>query len=161
MRKTIKALVASILVLVTLIGFQSFMSDPAKGKRHALVGKRHSIVGKWSGSAKGKTGTMVFSEDGYITMTINGETLGGKNFKTESGDVVNTLYTVNYKKKPHWIDVTVKNAAGEKLQSFKGIFEFVKQNSLRVRISFDGSDNRPTDFVSKAGDEVFSLDRVK
>ena len=141
-----KVLIAAIF-LSAIISF-SFLTIPDS-----------RFTGKWKGVSQSEVGYINFDKEGYVSFTVNGETMGGKEFVVE-GQVLRMSYEINDTLKPKGIDIIVSSATTNKeTKRVKGIFEFLSDTKVRMNINFDGAE-RPKSFGVK-DDNTLIFDKVK
>ncbi len=118
------------------------------------------LIGKWVSKEKTDITELNIDKDGYISMVINGDALGGKDysFQNMTLDMTYECYT---KPTIRSIDVTL-TAQGSKqiVRRMAGIYEFITPKQIRFRINMKGMD-RPGRFNSDDEDDnTVVLDKV-
>lgn len=86
-----------------------------------------SIVGEWEGEYEGDVITMIFDDQGNVTVSAYGSAMAG-------------TYTVDTSTDPHHIDIVFPGGG-----TIETIFEFVGENTLHFQNNLPG-DPRPTSF---------------
>lgn len=89
----------NLFYLIALFSINSMFSQNSK-----------TIIGEWDASDFwANKSKFIFSEDGYISMTINGELVDGRNFIIKGGNdndkKSEIKYTIDYTKNPIEIDI--------------------------------------------------------
>jgi len=138
---------ALLIVFITAVSIYSFTIEKA------------SLVGEWRGTDNTqKSAVFIFSQDEYLTMIMDGKTMGGKDFEV-NGKKVDIKYEVNSIKTPMWLDF-VFYLEGKKLEgkTSNGIFRFIDANRIELRMNnttnthydkFDASDKENTIFLTR------------
>lgn len=112
-----------------------------------------SLIGSWKGEDGGEVGVITFDKNGYVSFTVNGESIGGKGYKAE-GMVFDMVYETNDTADPHHMDFVIKMDDGSlEVSRMQGIYSFVDDKTLIINMKFDGSD-RPQAFDSNSDDEI-------
>lgn len=112
-----------------------------------------SLVGSWKGEDNGEVGVITFDKNGYVSFTINGESIGGKGYKAE-GMVFDMVYETDDASVPHHMDFVIKMDDGSlEISRMQGIYSFVDDKTLIINMKFDGSE-RPQAFDSGSDDEI-------
>lgn len=101
------------------------------------------FVGKWTGEDNGQVGSIVFDEEGYASIEVGGEILGGKNFEL-NGKKGSMRYEINTKVKPIEVDFVVTIIETGEVKKMLGIAEFKDKNNMIFALGFTGV--RPTEF---------------
>jgi hypothetical protein len=86
----IKKLIQTALAGLILITASSFISDNTKH------------IGLWKGEEDGEIGFMEFSSEGFITLIMGNDTVGGESFEVD-GEILSLKYEVDYNPTPHHI----------------------------------------------------------
>ncbi len=116
-------------------------------------------VGVWQGVSKGKIEKLELEKDGHITLTSDGETIGGKSFEI-NGRKGEARYEINYDQNPIWLDIVIYEKGQEKEKGrLKGIVRFLSNDKIEYRIGFSGGE-RPANFFDSAEEDAIILDRV-
>jgi hypothetical protein len=110
------------------------------------------IIGEWIGTDSwGNESKFIFSEDNYISMTINGEFIDGKSFVIkggkDDGKTAELKYNIDYSKSPVTIDfIAIKNENDKLIE--KGrilcIANFISDTEMMLLLNFIGK--RETNF---------------
>ena len=101
------------------------------------------FVGKWTGEDNGQVGSIVFDEEGYASIEVGGEILGGKNFEL-NGKKGSMTYEINTNAKPIEVDFVIKIQETGEVKKMFGIAEFKDKNNMIFALGFTGV--RPTEF---------------
>ena len=117
-----------------------------------------SLIGSWQGEDDGEVGIINFDDDGYVSFTVNGEVIGGKQYKSE-GLVFDMFYETNDGVTPRTMDFVIKMADDIEVGRLMGIYTFVDDKTLIINMSFDGGD-RPV-ALDEASDNQITLTRIK
>ena len=113
-------------------------------------------VGEWNGTDKGDAGTFIFSEDGYATFIMNGNSMGGKSY-TQGGEEASMKYEVNKKLTPFTIDfIIISKKNKNEMGRMKGILRIINDDEMLLSIGFGGVP-RPKNFEK----DILTLNRVK
>lgn len=104
-----------------------------------------NIIGEWIATDfDGNVSNMIFSNDNYISMTINGEFVDGKNFVIKGGkndgQKAFMKYEIDDSSLPIKIDiVAIKFEGGKNIEKGRilGILDFLN-NEMRINMSFGG-----------------------
>ncbi len=110
-------------ILLLLIPFFSFTS------KHA----NFDIIGKWKGEDKGEIGYLIFDKDGYLTMEVNGEKMGGKSFILR-GKKAKAIYNYKATKQPIEIDIIISDMEDNLIKKVNFIIEFKDKNTMKLTI---------------------------
>jgi hypothetical protein len=112
-----------------------------------------SLVGQWKGEDDGEVGIISFDKEGYVSFTVNGEKIGGKEYTAE-GLVFDMYYESDESVQPHKMDFVIKMHAGEmEVARMQGIYTFRDDNTLVINMKFDGSD-RPVTLDNDSDDQI-------
>ncbi len=123
-----------LLSLTSLLVFSSF-----------TLAQRTDHIGVWNAEIDGEEGTFIFDKDGYFTMIIDGDTMGGKSMITDEGEEAQGLYTINYDAKPQTLDLTFRNITADETYTIEAIFKFIDKTHWLICIG-DNEEIRPTSF---------------
>jgi hypothetical protein len=118
-----------------------------------------SLVGKWKGVDNGEVGVINFDKEGYVSFTIGGELIGGKNYQAE-GLTFDMFYEKDDTVTPHMIDFIIKMDDGiTEVARMEGIYALVDKKTLVINMKFDGSE-RPTSLDDASVDQI-TLKKMK
>ena len=117
-----------------------------------------SLVGNWKGEDDGEVGVINFDEDGYVSFTVNGEEIGGKQYKSE-GLVFDMFYEINDAVTPHTMDFVIKMADDIEVGRMMGIYAFDGNETLIINMNFDGGE-RPA-ALDESSDNQITLSKIK
>jgi hypothetical protein len=118
-------------------------------------------IGLWTGVDKDETGFINFDPDGYVSVILNKDTLGGKEYLYNGITKAKMIYIVNYDSYPYQMDfVLIRLDNNEEISRKLGIFEFTEENKMQIRMSA-GSIERPTDFLPEGNSETIIFTKVK
>lgn len=114
---------------------------------------QHNIVGKWISSQDGDTGIFSFEKNGFLTITVEGETMGGELFDFEGLDACVT-YTLTPTKKPNIfeLDINIRSASNDStiFLTAPGLIEFIDKSSLKMAINFEHEEIGPLTVEQKS-----------
>lgn len=113
--------------------------------------EQQSIIGEWNATDfDGNKSKMIFSNDNYVSMTINGEFVDGNNLVVKSGEnngqKAFIRYEIDNSSLPIKIDFIAIKLDGEKFVEkgrIVGILEFLNETEMRINLSFT---ERETEF---------------
>ena len=114
-----------------------------------------NIVGKWKGDDGNDVGYLVFLEDNYAYLEIEGQIIGGKEFEVK-GKKGSMTYVLDYTTNPIQIDLITTRFDTDKTLKLLGIIDIINKNEVIVSLGFNGS--RPTNFDT---DESMTFKRVE
>uniref|UniRef100_UPI00404A953A hypothetical protein n=1 Tax=Gelidibacter sp. TaxID=2018083 RepID=UPI00404A953A len=136
-----------LLLLLLLLPLFAFQTDtPAK------------LIGKWVSTDKEDSfNFLLFDEEGYATMGIDGRVLGGKEFSMD-GKTGQMTYSVNMENDLIEIDLVLKQFENNREKTLMCIAEFVGDDQLKIAMGFEGV--RPEVFDEEAK-EMIVLTREK
>lgn len=123
--------------------------------------KEFDIVGIWNSTdySKNKSKT-VFSDDGYISMTVNGEEIDGKNFiirgGPNNGQIAEMKYEIDLNQNPIPIDIIALKDNKEKGRLLCLIIP-KSSNEILMILNFEG--NRPTGISKDNVEQTLTLKR--
>lgn len=108
--------------------------------------KKEALVGEWQGTdANGVKNKMIFTSDNFISMTINGEFIDGKNYIIRGGknDGQKALlkYEINESKVPVTLDViAIALEKGKEIEKGRilAILDFKSNDEIRINLSLNG-----------------------
>jgi len=120
-------------------------------------------VGEWNATDFWENKSkIIFSEDGYISMTINGEFVDGKNFIVKKGknkgQKTELKYTIDYNKTPIELEITgisVVNGKLEKTESVLGVLKFLNNDEALLILTREAKE----EFNEESKDRVIKLQR--
>ena len=104
---------------------------------NVMAQKTTDLVGEWTGTdIDNNKSNMIFTADGFVSLTINNEIFGGENF-TLKGQKADLKYEVDSAKNPIWLDF-VGYASGEKIEKgrLKGIIRFIDNDNADILLNF-------------------------
>lgn len=135
--------IAALIAVLTLI-----FSFKPKSNQH---------IGIWKGVDNGETGYFTFDTAGFATLEIEGQVMGGRSFH-QNGVTAQMKYTVDYSKKPIWIDLIVTNVeTHQETLRARGIIEFLSADQMKISLNLQ-TGLRPYEFVDS---ETILLSRQK
>ena len=113
---------------------------------------KNKIVGEWIATDyDGNASRMIFSEDNYLSMTVNGTFVDGKNLEITEGPnkgIKNILkYELDESTSPIKIDLiatTIDNDVSIEQGRILGIVEFLNNGEIRINLNLNG--NRENEF---------------
>ena len=115
-----------------------------------------NIIGKWKGEdGKNIIGLMIFDNDGYATIEIDGKTYGGKEFEI-NGEKGSMKYSINLDLEPIQIDLIITFLESKDQIKMLLIAEFQDKDTMILASKF--TNERPTEFNS---DNSTILHRIK
>lgn len=136
----------NILLLLTLIPLFSFNS----------IETDYSIIGKWEGiDEQNEIGYLLFDSDGYATIEMGGEVIGGSLFEI-GGNQGSMTYTANLNTTPVKIDLIVTLLATKQEKKMLFIGKFINEDTIILASDFN--DVRPSAFTT---DNSIRLNRVE
>ena len=122
-----------ILLLIFILPLFSYTSDSVS----------EDFIGKWIGDDKGQIGVMIFDKDGYVSIEIQGEVLGGKEFE-RNGKKGSMTYEIRPNKDVFEVDFILTILDTNDQNKLLGIAKFKDKNHMIFAISVKGE--RPKDF---------------
>lgn len=118
-----------------------------------------SLVGKWKGEDNGEVGVINFDKEGYVSFTVGGELVGGKNYQAE-GLTFDMFYETDDSVTPHQVDFVIKMDDGQiEVARMQGIYDLVDKKTLVINMKFDGT-ARPTALDDSSEDQI-TLKKMK
>src|SRR6187549_2229336 len=121
--------------------------------------KTPTLVGKWKGEDAGEVGIITFDKAGYVSFTVDGEVVGGKNYSVD-GIVMDMVYETDDSVTPHTIDFIFKLNEGQiEVSIMLGIYELVDEKTLILNMKFDGKE-RPV-ILDENSVEQITLRKIK
>lgn len=141
----------NITYLLILFSFNSLFSQNSV-----------SIKGEWNATDFWKNNSkFIFSEDGYISMTINGQLVDGKNFiirgGKNDGEKAEMKYDINYTKSPIELDIVALKTENGKQKEYGRMFcilKFINSNEAYIIISKGARDS---DFNDENKERIVKL----
>ncbi len=113
-------------------------------------------IGRWKAEEEGEVIYITLDSTGYVTMIIEGDTLGGPSFDMD-GEEGYMLYDVTYGKPFNTIDFHIMSKEYDMLIAMlPGIFKFDEKHRLVLCMNFESAD-RPQAFVE---DDMIVLDKM-
>jgi hypothetical protein len=102
------------------------------------------FVGKWVGEDKNELGYIIFDNEGYATLGLQGQVLGGKEFvmKGEKGSMT---FEINEGANPIEIDLVVTKLDSGDQKKLLCIAQFISDNEMQFALSF--TSQRPMEFT--------------
>ena len=122
-----------ILLLIFILPLFSYTSDSVS----------EDFIGKWIGDDKGQIGVMIFDKDGYVSIEIQGEVLGGKEFE-RNGKKGSMTYEIRPNKDVFEVDFILTILDTNEQKKLLGIAKLKDKNNMVFAMSFKGE--RPTEF---------------
>ncbi len=107
---------------------------------------RDFITGEWRGDDPNNLNYIRFDEDGYITFTLNGQEIGGREFEKD-GEMANTEYEINSKTNPMEIDIIITDLNTHEVARLLGIIEVLDENN--IYFSLGSEELRPKEFIER------------
>nr|WP_294779430.1 hypothetical protein [uncultured Flavobacterium sp.] len=129
--------------------------------------KKETLVGSWKATdSNGVENKMVFSSDNYVSMTINGEFIDGKNYVIKTGKNIGQngvlKYEIDESKTPIQMDI-IASAVDKTKSTEKGrilaILDFITNDEIKLNISLTGK--RALQFDESNKDSTIVLKREK
>ncbi|WP_128330785.1 hypothetical protein [Apibacter sp. HY039] len=142
-----------IIVILTFFIFNGIYSQNSS----------FDIIGNWMAEDYwGSKSMMAFSEDSYLSLTIDGEMVDGENFIIKGG--VNDKkkgglkYEINFEITP--IELYVIPSIGEEVKDkiLFGYLKFIDDNNILLKVSLDK--NEKTEFEEE-GEQIMTLRKIK
>lgn len=143
----------NIIYLVILFSFNSLFAQDS-----------NIIVGEWNATDFWENKSkIIFSEDGYISMTINGEFVDGKNFiirgGKKDGEKAEMKYGINYTKSPIELDIiALKNENGNP-KEYGRMFCLLKFTNANEAYLIISKGARDSDFKDENKERIVKLFR--
>ncbi|MDZ4747897.1 MAG: hypothetical protein SH808_05375 [Saprospiraceae bacterium] len=118
-----------------------------------------SLVGKWKGEDNGEVGVINFDKEGYVSFTVGGELVGGKNYQAE-GITFDMYYETNDSVTPQTVDFIIRMDEGQiEVARMQGIYAMVDKKTLVINMKFDGTE-RPAVMDDTSEDQI-TLKKMK
>lgn len=96
-----------------------------------------SIIGSWQGDDGDQIGTITFDDEGYCTMVVGNQTMGGKEFESD-GNKGSMTYAIDKSQTPIAITLTVTRFATETDPEFAtnmyGLIKFKDDNNITLAL---------------------------
>lgn len=123
---------------------------------------KNSFVGDWIITDHwNNESPLILSEDNYISMSINGDFIDGKNFIIKggknNGKKGEFKYSINTDKNPMEIDLIAIMDNDEKGRIL-GAIKLINENNFLMILSFDGT--RDTNFDNANQENIIKVKRV-
>lgn len=117
-----------------------------------------AFVGTWEGTdAKGVHGSFELGADGYATLIMDGQRMGGH---VPGGRSMH--WVLDLTKRPVWLDFVAEGPDGRELGRLCGLAELTGPGTLRLLLDFGGNPaSRPKDFQGASEDSCMTLTRRK
>ena len=136
-----KQLTSFFILFILLLGFT------------AATTKSSPLVGKWRGEDGGEVGFITFEQKGYVTFSIQGQEIGGKEYLSD-GIVYDMIFETNESREPYLIDFVIRTNKDQlEIARMPGIYKFVDKETLVINMKFDGS-ARPEAFDETSDDQI-------
>lgn len=133
--------------------FATFVSCAAGVKKSDTI-SNFSIIGRWEGVDRtGRLGAFEFSENGNITLIIDGKPLGS----SDPNDSGTLKYTIDYSKEQIELDIIGIDETGSQRGKILMIVRMITKNSIKIRTYFN--ETRPENFDDEAPDDTIILNR--
>ncbi len=115
-----------------------------------------SYIGEWNGIDNwNNKGDIKLNSNGYASLSINGENLGGDNFIVE-GIPSELKYVIDYNKKPVWIDFILYEKGNNIEQGrLRGIVEFI--DDKKIRLLLNSNEERYLNFDKSLDKHIITL----
>lgn len=106
-----------------------------------LKSDKNDIIGKWSGKDKNQIGSIIFDSEGYVTIELGGEIIGGEKFKM--GDKLAKMTYIYYdNKNPVEINLIMSELDGKHIRTIYLFAEFKNKNTIKVAFLRNKNDTR-------------------
>lgn len=104
----------------------------------------------------------ILTSDNYVSLSINGEFIDGKNFIVRGGkndgQKAELKYSINYEKNPVEIDfIAIKD--NEEKGRILGVIKVLNKNEFMMTMSFDGK--RDINFTEQNAEKIMKAKRKK
>ena len=125
--------------------------------------KKPNFIGNWIWTDYWQNQSdFILTSDNYVSMSINGEFIDGKNFIVRGGkndgQKAELKYSINLEKKPIEIDFIAIKDDKEKGRIL-GAIKLINENEFLMTMSFDGK--RDLNFTDKNAEKIMTLKRKK
>lgn len=132
-----------VLILFPLLSFNSSKAEI-------------NITGTWKGLDETKEiGYMIFDNDGFATIEVEGQTYGGKEFEMNNKKASMT-YSINFDTEPIQVDFVISLFDSKEERRMLLIAEFKDEDTMILASNFNSE--RPTEFNT---DNSITLHRIK
>ncbi|MBT8326640.1 MAG: hypothetical protein KJP21_02890 [Bacteroidia bacterium] len=108
--------------------------------------QQNPFIGKWIGESKGDVGSMAFDVEGYATIELDGQEMGGKEFEVD-GVRSQLGYEFNDSVQPIELNFLLRNLETEEEKKMRLIARFISHDSLELASNFN--ETRPTEFTEE------------
>ena len=125
--------------------------------------QKTNLVGSWIWTDYWENKSdFILTSDNYVSMSINGEFIDGKNFIVRGGkndgQKGELKYSINYDKNPIEIDfIAIKD--NEEKGRILGAIKPINENEFLMTMSFDGK--RDVNFAEENVEKIMTLKRKK
>ena len=117
------------------------------------------FTGKWTMTDYwNNESPLILSEDNYVSISINGEFIDGKNFVVQDGKKGELKYLINTDKSPVEIDL-IAIMDNEEKGRILGIIQLINDDEFLMTLSFDGVRNSNLDETNK--ENIVKVKRTK
>ena len=117
------------------------------------------FTGKWTMTDYwNNESPLILSEDNYVSISINGEFIDGKNFVVQDGKKGELKYLINTDKSPIEIDL-IAIMDNEEKGRILGIIQLINDDEFLMTLSFDGVRNSNLDETNK--ENIVKVKRTK
>src|SRR5690554_4145309 len=117
------------------------------------------FTGKWTMTDYwNNESPLILSEDNYVSISINGEFIDGKNFVVQDGRKGELKYLINTDKSPIEIDL-ICIMDNEEKGRILGIIQLINDGEFLMTLSFDGVRNSNFDDTNK--ENIVKVKRTK
>jgi len=118
-----------------------------------------TLIGQWNGTDFWKNKSdLIFTEDKNVSLTVNGEKIGGENFMV-NGIKAELKYEVDFAKNPIWIDlIAIEKETKIEKGRIKGILKYINENNIEILLDFNGK--RYENFEKENEEYILMLKKV-
>lgn len=118
-----------------------------------------TLIGKWNGTDFSKNKCdLIFTEDKNVSLTVNGEIIGGENFMI-NGIKAELKYEVDFAKNPIWIDlIAIEKETKIEKGRIKVILKYINENNIEILLDFNGK--RYKNFEKENEEYILMLKKV-